>query len=165
MLGALVMFNSGQEFSSSAGTFAQQLINLYTENLGKEASIFIAIAAFTTMFSTTVTTLDASPRAMAKTTQLLFKRKSKYYYLTWILLLGLGTILILSFFISNMISMVKIATILSFLTAPFYAIANFILISSKHTPKEWRPSLVMKIVSYLGIVFLLGFCVWYLMNL
>jgi Mn2+/Fe2+ NRAMP family transporter len=164
-LGALVMFNSGNEFSNNAGKFAQQLIKLYTENLGPSTAIFVAVAAFTTMFSTTLTTLDASPRAMARSTELLFNTKSTKYYLFWILLLSVGTITILSYFISNMITMVKIATILSFLTAPFYAIANFILISSKHTPKEWHPSMKMKILSYLGIIFLIGFSIWYLMNL
>ena len=164
-LGALVMFGSGEKFDGAASKFAQQLINLYTQNLGTSASIFIAIAAFTTMFSTTLTTLDASPRAMAKTTELLFGKKSQYYYFTWILILAAGTLIILTYFISNMITMVKIATILSFLTAPFYAIANFILISSKHTPKDWRPSVAMKILSYLGIIFLFGFSIWYLMNL
>ena len=164
-LGALVMYQSGNEFSSSAGKFAQQIISLYTENLGGNTSIFIAIAAFTTMFSTTLTTLDASPRAMAKSTELLFNKPFTYNYVGWILLLALGTILILTLFISNMITMIKIATILSFLTAPFYAIANFILISSKHTPKEWHPSTPMKIISYLGIIFLIGFSGWYLMNL
>ena len=164
-LGALVMFQSGNEFSSSAGKFAQQIINLYTENLGSQTSIFIAIAAFTTMFSTTLTTLDASPRAMAKSTELLFNKTYKANYLIWIMVLSSGTIIILTFFISNMITMVKIATILSFLTAPFYAIANFILISSKHTPKKWQPSTAMKIISYLGILFLIGFSLWYLINL
>lgn len=164
-LGALVMFQSGNEFSANAGKFAQQVINLYTKNLGSQTSIFIAIAAFSTMFSTTLTTLDASPRAMAKTTELLVNNTYKYNYLIWIILLAIGTILILTLFISNMITMVKIATILSFLTAPFYAIANFILISSKHTPKEWHPSTSMKILSYLGIIFLIGFSIWYLMNL
>ena len=164
-LGALVMFESGEEFSGSAGKFAQQIISLYTENLGSNLSIFVAIAAFTTMFSTTLTTLDASPRAMAKTTELLFNKKSNTYYYIWIVLLAVGTLVILSYFISNMMSLIKIATILSFLTAPFYAIANFILISGKHTPKEWHPSLPMKIISYLGILFLLGFSAWYLINL
>ncbi|MDJ0645492.1 MAG: Nramp family divalent metal transporter [Flavobacteriaceae bacterium] len=164
-LGSLVMFGTGKTFDSAAEKFAQQLIELYTENLGQETSIFIAIAAFTTMFSTTLTTLDASPRAMAKSTDLLFNKTLKNNYLIWILLLSAGTIIILSFFISNMITMVKIATILSFLTAPFYAIANFLLISGKHTPKEWHPSPMLKILSYLGIIFLVGFSIWYLMNL
>ena len=84
-LGALVMYGSGESFSNQGGVFAKQLINLYTSNLGQGAYLIIAIAAFTTMFSTTITTLDASPRAMSKTIQLLFK-KEKDYYVTWIII-------------------------------------------------------------------------------
>jgi len=164
-LGTFVMYNSGEEISTSANKFAKQLINLYTANLGKGAAIFIAIAAFTTMFSTTLTTLDASPRAMAKSSELILDKKNKSFYIIWITLLAIGTILILSFFKTNMITFIKIATILSFLTAPFYAIANFILISGKHTPKEFHPSIPMKILSFMGIFFLIGFSFWYLFSL
>ena len=165
ILGALVMFNSGQTFSNSGGVFASQLINLYTENLGEYSYILIAVAAFTTMFSTTITTLDASPRAMAKTTNLLLDRKTKFNYWFWILFLAFGTFIILYFFMSNMGLLVKIATILSFLTAPFYAILNYILITGKHTPKEHQPNIYLKVLSWLGIVFLIGFSVWFLLNL
>jgi Mn2+/Fe2+ NRAMP family transporter len=165
ILGALVMFNSGETFSNSGGVFASQLINLYTENLGEYSYILIAVAAFTTMFSTTITTLDASPRAMAKTTNLLLDRKTKFNYWFWILFLAFGTFIILYFFMSNMGLLVKIATILSFLTAPFYAILNYILITGKHTPKEHQPNIYLKVLSWLGIVFLTGFSVWFLLNL
>ena len=161
-LGALVMFQSGEEISSGANKFAKQLIQLYTTNLGKGAAIFISIAAFTTMFSTTITTLDASPRAMAKSSELLLDKKSNSFYVIWILLLAAGTIIILSFFDTSMITFVKIATILSFLTAPFYAIANFLLISGKHTPKKHHPSKALKTLSILGILFLIGFSFWYI---
>lgn len=164
-LGTFVMFNSGEEISTGANKFAKQLISLYTTSLGNEAAIFIAIAAFTTMFSTTLTTLDASPRAMAKSSELLMNTKSKPFYFIWIVLLAVGTIFILSFFKTSMITFVKIATILSFLTAPFYAISNFILISGKHTPEEHHPSKPLKILSYLGIFFLIGFSFWYLFSL
>lgn len=164
-LGTVVMYQSGENFSGSAGKFAQQLINLYTDTIGDSMYIFIGIAAFTTMFSTTLTTLDASPRAMTKTVELLSNKVIKKMYWFWIIFLATGTILILKFFLSEMGTLIKIATILSFLTAPFYAIINFVLISGKHTPKEYRPSIGMKILSYLGILFLIGFSVWYLMNL
>ena len=164
-LGALVMFGSDEKFSSSAGQFANQLIGLYTDNLGKSMHIIIGIAAFTTMFSTTLTTLDASPRAMSKTVELLFNKDNKKMYWIWISVLFIGTMIILKYFISEMGTLVKIATILSFITAPFYAIINFLLISGRHTPKEWQPSLGMKILSYLGIIFLIVFNVWYLLNL
>ena len=73
----MVMFDSGIEFSDKGNEFAGQLIELYTSNLGEAWYGVIAIAALTTMISTTITTLDASPRVMSKTIQLLFKQKTK----------------------------------------------------------------------------------------
>jgi len=160
-LGALVMFGSGQTFSNQGVTFSKQLIDLYTTNLGSGAFLIIALAAFTTMFSTTLTCLDASPRAMAKTSELLnfsFLKK----YTVWLAILAISTLIVLVFFLSEMGLLVKIATVLSFLTAPFYAVINLRLITSQYTPKAWRPSLLTKIISVLGIVFLLGFSFWYL---
>lgn len=164
-LGAIVMFNSGETFSGSAAQFSQQLINLYTNNLGQEMYIIIAAAAFTTMFSTTITTLDASPRAMTRTFYLLTNKTYKNMYWFWITFLAIGTISILIFFMSEMGVLIKIATILSFLTAPFFAIINFILISGKHTPKKWHPSPPLKILSWFGILFLIGFSIWYIISL
>ncbi|WP_111707482.1 NRAMP family divalent metal transporter [Lutibacter citreus] len=164
-LGAIVMYNSGETFNTSAVQFTQQLIQLYTSSLGEEVYIFIAAAAFTTMFSTTITTLDASPRAMSKTFELLTNKSYKNTYWFWISFLALGTIAILLFFMSEMGVLIKIATILSFLTAPFFAIINFVLVSGKNMPKKWRPSLQMKIYSWLGILFLIGFSIWYLTSL
>lgn len=165
LLGCLVMFGTDKSFGGSAGQFANQLIDMYTGSIGKWAKPLVAIAAFTTMFSTTLTCLDASPRAMNKTQELLLNRNYKHGYLIWILLLVLGTISIFFFFASEMGLLVKIATILSFITAPFYAFINFRLISSKHTPKAWHPNKYMKILSWSGIVFLIGFSIWYLTTL
>ena len=165
LLGALLMYKSGENFSNKGGVFASQLIKLYTRNLGEFSHIFIAIAAFTTMFSTTITTLDASPRAMNRTTKLLFRKEFKYGYWFWILFLFFGTFLILKYFISNMGLLVKTATILSFLTAPFYAILNYKLITGKHTPKEHQPGIYLKILSGIGILFLVGFSLWFLTSI
>jgi Mn2+/Fe2+ NRAMP family transporter len=161
-LGYFVMFDTGETFSNKAAVFSNQLIDLYTKSLGNWAYIIIGIAAFTTMFSTTITTLDASPRAMSRSLELLTKRTFKKGYLLWILILTFGTLIIFFAFASEMGTLIKVATILSFITAPFYAIINYKLISSKHTPKEWRPGLKLHILSWLGILFLIGFSVWYL---
>ena len=107
-LGAFVMFNSGESFSPKAGEFSKQLITLYTKNLGDEWFILIGTAAFITMFSTTITTLDASPRAMTKTFDLLTQKSYKNSYWFWILFLAIGTMLILIFFIAEMGYLVKI---------------------------------------------------------
>ena len=162
LLGTLVMFNSGETFSNSASAFSGQLISMYTKSLGNWTYLIIGIAAFTTMFSTTLLVLDASPRVMSKATELLFRKSSKFNYMFWIALISIGTIIIFLFLLSEMGLLIKIATILSFITAPFYAIINYKLISSKHTPEAWRPSFLMHVFSILGIIFLIGFTVWYL---
>ena len=164
-LGAMVMFDSGIEFSDKGNEFAGQLIELYTSNLGEAWYGVIAIAALTTMISTTITTLDASPRVMSKTIQLLFKQKNKDYYMLLITILALGTCLIFLFLLSEMGLLVQIATVLSFMTAPFYAILNYRLITSKHMPILDRPSEKIKILSILGIIFLAGFTGVYLLSL
>ena len=164
-LGYFVMHDSGNSFSNEAGVFSNQLIELYTKNLGDWAKILIGIAAFTTMFSTTITTLDASPRAMNKSLEILNNKSYKKGYLNWTLILTFGTIIIFLILASEMGLLIKVATILSFVTAPFYAIINYKLLCSKHTPKVWRPSLGLHILSWLGIDFLIGFSIWYLSTL
>lgn len=163
-LGALVMFDSELEFSSKGGVFAGQLIELYTSNLGEAAYGLIAIAAFSTMLSTTITTLDASPRAMSKTIQLLFNRVKSSYFL-WLLILSIGTIAIFLFLLSEMGKLVQIATVLSFITAPLYAFLNYRLVISKQMPENFRPNKELRILSIIGLLFLSGFTIFYLFSL
>ena len=163
-LGALVMFDSELEFSSKGGVFAGQLIELYTSNLGEAAYGLIAIASFSTMLSTTITTLDASPRAMSKTIQLLFNRVKSSYFL-WLLILSIGTIAIFLFLLSEMGKLVQIATVLSFITAPLYAFLNYRLVISKQMPENFRPNKELRILSIIGLLFLSGFTIFYLFSL
>ena len=152
-LGAMVMYGTGYGFSSSGGAFAKQLIALYTTTLGNGTYWLIGIAAFATMFSTTLTTLDASPRAMAKTAEILQLPKAITSYFFWIIVLALGTSAIFFFLLSNMGTLVQVATILSFLTAPFYGLMNYLLVSGKHMPKKYQPNKMMKVWSIAGLVF------------
>ena len=163
-VGYFTIYGTQEILSESAGIFSNQLIHLYTDNLGYWSYYLIAFAAFSTMLSTTITALDASPRAMGITTELIFNKKIKHAYLFWLIILLFGTIIIFFSFTSQMGLLIKIATILSFLTAPFYAIMNYLLISSKYTPKKNRPSKKMHILSILGIIYLLGFSVFFLIK-
>ena len=163
-LGALVMYNSGISFSSSGSVFAGQLIELYTSNLGENLYLIISICAFTTMLSTTITTLDASPRSMSKATQLLTNNYDKNYYFHWISLLAIGTMLIFYFLLSEMGALVEIATVLSFITAPFYAILNYTLVTSKNMPDEHKPSKSLRVLSIAGILFLSFFAFGYILS-
>jgi len=161
-LGALIMFGSGITFSPKGGTFAGQLISMYTNSLGHWAYIIIAVAALTTMFSTTLTCLDAIPRVLERSTLVIFPDLSKSdrhqtLYWAWLVVLVIGALLILGFFINSMQSMVNLATILSFLTAPVLAIMNYLVMFSKQVPEELKPGKWMRLYALSGIVFLLGF--------
>tara|TARA_A100001011_G_scaffold13195_1_gene14109 strand:+ start:32863 stop:34077 length:1215 start_codon:yes stop_codon:yes gene_type:complete len=163
-LGTLVMYNSGISFSSSGSVFAGQFIELYTSNLGDNLYLIISICAFTTMLSTTITTLDASPRTMSRATQLLTKNFNKNYYFHWISILAIGTMLIFYFLLSEMGALVEIATVLSFITAPFYAILNYKLVTSKNMPDQHKPSKSLRILSIAGILFLSLFAFGYILT-
>ena len=153
-LGALVMFGSSVGFSDVGSVFAGQFIELYTTTLGESVYPIIVIAAFTTMFSTTLTTLDASPRSMYKSCQLLFPKTNFLDYKFWLIILSIGTICIFSFLLDEMGTLVQIATVLSFITAPFYAYLNLKLVTSNLMPSKHKPSKTLINFSYVGLAFL-----------
>ena len=153
-LGALVMFGSSVGFSDVGSVFAGQFIELYTSTLGESVYPIIVMAAFTTMFSTTLTTLDASPRCMDKSSQLLFPKTNFLDYKFWLIVLSIGTICIFSFLLDEMGTLVQIATVLSFITAPFYAYLNLKLVTSNLMPSKHRPSKTLINFSYVGLAFL-----------
>jgi Mn2+/Fe2+ NRAMP family transporter len=66
ILGAYTMYGSGDGMLAGSGvSFAQKLIKLYTAAMGGWAAWVIIPAAFSAMFSTTLTCLDAYPRSIA----------------------------------------------------------------------------------------------------
>jgi Mn2+/Fe2+ NRAMP family transporter len=166
-LGALVLHGSGEELSENGSIFAGQLISMYTSSIGSWAYWIIAVAAITTMFSTTLTCLDAYPRVLIPTTEILFPAISKrlphrrYLYWFWIIIVTSGALVLLSYFVSSMRFMVDLATTLSFLTAPVLAIMNYRVVTDKHMPQEARPGKGMKIYSWIGMIFLTAFTLFY----
>jgi hypothetical protein len=77
MLRLLKCIPPDETFSNKAAVFSNQLIDLYTKSLGI-TYIIIGVAVFTTMFSTTITFLDASPRAMSRSIEILTKTLKGY---------------------------------------------------------------------------------------
>jgi len=143
----------------------------------------VGIAALTTMFSTTLTCLDALPRVMGRASALIkteipdindmgtrtvlddIKVGSNYNeakfnaydhkaYWIWMAILVVGTLLIIFFFTADLKQLLTVATVLSFLTTPAYALMNYLLITSEHTPEFARPGLGMRILSWVGMIFL-----------
>ena len=166
-LGALFMYGTGAQFSGSAVKFSGQLINMFTQSIGGWAYFIIAIAALTTMFSTTLTCLDAYSRVLPYTTRLILnnenkKEISKYSIILWMSILIIGTSIVLLFFIKNMKSMVDLATTISFVTAPILAILNYLAVTGKEMPAEAKPGKALRVYAWLSIVFLSAFSLFYL---
>ena len=167
-LGALVMYGTGEELSSKGVKFAEQLINMYTQSIGNWSFWIISIAAFMTMFSTTITVLDAYSRVLHPIVRLVFpglwerqrnKEKLKWF---WYVLIIAGAAFILVFATSSMVQMVTLATTLSFLTAPILAWLNYKVVTDRHMPEKDRPGMFLRILSWIGIVFFTVFSFVYL---
>lgn len=164
-LGALIMFDSGEALSSQGTVFAKQLISMYTASIGQWAYPLIALAALTTMFSTTITCLDAYPRVLRKSTELLLPETilmNKYLrrlYWFWILVVIAGTLILMGYLSGSMGFMVDLATTISFITAPVLAFINFRVITHKHVPEFARPKFWLRAFAWAGIVFLTAFSI------
>ncbi len=167
LLGAMVMHGGGEELSANGREFAGQLISMYTLNIGSWARPVIAIAAVMTMFSTTLTCLDAYPRVLQPITAFfipLRKEKGSEYgkvYWFWIIIVTAGALLLLGYLAASMRLMVDIATTLSFVTAPVLAFMNYRVITSRHVPEGARPGGWLRAWSWTGIIFLSLFTVFY----
>ncbi len=162
--GALVMFGTGVEFSPSGIIFSRQLVDMYTGTLGNWSRWMIALVAFITMFSTTITVMDGYARTLAAGTALLFRPSGKpdprasFFFMILLVVLAVG---IIAFFMGGMRTLVDVATVLAFLTAPLVAVLNFSVVRGGNMPPNQRPGRFLSLLSWAGIVFLAGFgLVW-----
>lgn len=160
-LGALVMYGSGIELSNSSPVFAGQIISMYTESIGDWSYLIIAAAAFSTMFSTTITVLDGYGRAMNRITKLLAGSEPRINYLFWIVLTAAGGYLVISQFLNDLKSLVDLATIASFVIAPLAAFLNYRVIFSKEVSKDFQPKPWLKRLAIAGLIFLSAFTLVY----
>jgi Mn2+/Fe2+ NRAMP family transporter len=158
--GALVMFGTGTEFSSSGTAFAGQLVEMYASTLGDWSRWLITLVAFITMFSTTITVLDGYSRTLAAGTGLLFHasgrpgRRSTFFFMVLLVVLAVA---IIAFFMGGFRNLVDVATVLAFLTAPLVAVLNFRVVRADNMPPAQRPGRLMSLFSWAGIIFLSGF--------
>lgn len=169
-LGAGVMYHSGTQFPESAAGFANQVIALYTQTLGAWSKPLIGLSAFTVMFSTTLTVIDGFPRALATLVSRFNEPElpdqvseiNRSVYWIALVVLGLGSMGIVGFLLRSMVAMVDLATVLSFLTAPFLAWLNHRVILAEEMPEEHRPGLPMVAYSWAGIIFSTAFALYFL---
>ncbi len=163
ILGAMVMFGTGERFSEDAVTFSDQLAGLYASTLGDWSAPVILFAAFTVMFSTTLAVTDAYPRVLGGL--LGFVRPEwndgagpvRRLYFSCLALVAAGALAVIHFFGHAFTLLVDFATTLSFLSAPVLAWLNLRAVQLPGVPEAARPGRGLIWLSRAGIVFLLGF--------
>jgi Mn2+/Fe2+ NRAMP family transporter len=166
VLGAFLVYGTGQSLNASSAGFANDIISLYTENIGDWSELLIAASAFSIMFGTCIAVFDGYARAGRRVIVLLqnkegLNQSNSRLYSFLLLVIGGGALAIYYFFGTSLKSLVDIATSISFVIAPIIAIVNFQLVN--HLPEEAaRPKLLMRILSYAGIIFLSAFSLIYL---
>ena len=166
LLGAGVM--QDHEVPTQAPKFANAVVNLYVATLGEWSGPVIGLAAFLVMLSTTVTVTDGFPRAIACLIRRLRSPEETgedvtdgAAYRISVIVLVIGALIVLIGFLGkgSFMDLVDLATGLSFVTAPVLAFLNHRAVLSPDIASKDRPSQRMVIYSWVGIVFLSGFCV------
>lgn len=166
-LGALVLYGTNIDFSNSSIKFSEQLVMVYSQTFGEWSIPIISAVALLTMFSTTLTVIDAYPRALGGSLEQIsttLKKYSSKLYWIWVLFLSVAAVLIIGVFTSSMKSLLDFATVISFLAAPFFAYINFRVVKSDFLPKEYHPKKWLTILSWTGLVFLMGFSVLFIVS-
>ena len=175
MLGANVIYGTGIELAKGGVAYAQQLLDIYVQAIGPWSYSIIAIAAFTTMFSTTLTCLDAMPRVLNKIIGMsskkhegsldqdidapaLLEHRNRRILLT--ALIAVGATVLLTFFVQNMTEMVNMATSISFITAPVLAWLAVLVVKRQMPEGFWSTG--KRVIAYLGIFFLVLLSAFYI---
>ncbi|WP_150452085.1 NRAMP family divalent metal transporter [Arenibacter lacus] len=164
IIGWFTLYGTNTELSGNAVIFADQLVQIFTNSIGIWAYIFIAIAAFATMFSTCLTAHDAIARVSVDALSLLFPQKKyikKKGVPIAILLLALINFMVITFFMANMSVLLSIATFVSFVVAPIIGYMNLKNVMSQEIPEKYRPKKPLQYLTYVGILFLSAFSLYY----
>lgn len=174
-LGAFLIYGTGVEMPKAGHLFANAVVNLYTQTIGSWSYFIIAAAGFSIMFGTSIAVFDGYSRALERCIELInsqtvvenkesnFKvTELKNAYQFSLLLVAIGAFIIIWKFTTDLKTLVDLATTISFLISPIIAIVNFRLVSEKYIAKDKTPPFWMKVLSYLGIIFLVGFSIFYI---
>lgn len=165
MMGALIMHGSDTPFSNSGPVFAGQLVDMYTTTLGDWTKMIIVLVAMSTMLSTTMTVIDAYPRSLATCMKVLYPKlriQRRTLQSLWTIFTCAIALFIIHSQMNHFKQLIDLATTIAFLAAPLFAWMNYRLLTSKHTPLTYQPGKGIRMLSQLGMVFLIGFSALYL---
>jgi len=165
IIGWLTLYGTGTELSGSAVVFADQVVSLFTIHIGNWAYLFIAVAAFATMFSTCMTAHDAISRVSLDVLEKLYPKKamfkSKNAFAFMVLCMAIINWMVITLFGANMGNLVALATFVSFVLAPLLGWMNLKAVMGKDIPEHFKPKIGLQALTYSGIIFLSLFALYY----
>lgn len=168
-LGAFLIFGTGIVMPEGSAAFANFIVNLYASSIGQWSYWIIALASFSIMFGTSIGVLDGYARAFNHTTRLMLNSTTDFStansikgYRGAIVLISAGAFAIIVFFMDQFKHLIDLATTISFVVAPFIAVANLRLVTNQSMPEQHKPSKPLLAISVLGIIFLSGFAGFYI---
>ena len=171
VLGTFIFYGAGYELPNNNSDFAHKVVTLYTETIGGWSYTIIAASTFTVMFGTIIAVFDGYSRSLQRTIELIFTKKEvkirtklRTFYVLFLILLSVGSLIVIFQFGNNLKELVDFATVLSFVIAPVIAIFNFRLVTGKFLEKVDQPSVFLRILSFVGIIFLSGFALFFLIT-
>ena len=170
LMGAGVMHSTGQVPATGAAPFAEQIIELFTANLGKWAGSLVGVSALFVMFSTLIAVVDGFPRLLA-TAILTLKSddvekihgvdKSPLLHAVKAFLVGSASFTLL-YLMHSFQAFIDFVTITAFVVGPVIAILNHLVITSDDVPPEHRPIRFIQLWSLLGILVMSVLAILYL---
>ncbi|MDA0912677.1 MAG: Nramp family divalent metal transporter [Bacteroidetes bacterium] len=170
-LGALLLYAQGLELPEGTAQFASGVVEMYTKIIGHWSWWIIAAAAASAMLGTCIACLDGYSRSMSRaikslqTNRNLVSKSTTNRLEKWVLILvSAGSLGLILAFPKDIRTLVDIATTLSFMVAPVIAAANWYLVSRRAFPNHARPPRWLHILSGLGLLFLIGFSILFLVS-
>ena len=159
-MGALIQYPTGQEVQAAGAAYIQQFVGMYASVLGDWSRFLITFIAFLCIFGTVITVIDGYSRVNAESLRLLFKKKeiTQKELNVWMTTTSIIGGIIIYFFQGSVAPMLRFAMIASFLTTPFFALLNYLLVTGENKNlAKW-----LKALSILGLIFLCGFAFFFI---
>ncbi|GAD79098.1 NRAMP family divalent metal transporter [Vibrio ezurae] len=158
-LGALLLHGSGVELQASGVGFSHQLIGLYASTIGEWSRYLVAVIAFFCIFGSTITVIDGYSRVITESQRLLRKNQTIHPMTNqvWMFVVSLLALFIVVFLAKALLPMLNFAMVLAFITTPFFALLNFILVTRTPLPAELAVGPKLKALSIVGLIYLFGF--------
>jgi Mn2+/Fe2+ NRAMP family transporter len=155
--------------SLSGVGYAHLLVEAFVSAMGNWSAVIISIAAFSTMFGTSITLADGYCRSINRTMHLIKTdnrpkeeiKESKQSYLLWVALLFVGSYLLIFFVGAKLSNILNLATGTSFMIAPIAAYFNYRIVFSDDVPLTHQPPQWLKWLAIVGLVIITSFSIGY----